>query len=109
MSNSQPLTLVKLECLFWKCGLTFRGLHYYHILNSVMSGNDFHSLSIFDGQVIVVIGCGAGSSLSFLKVVLEYFLTVRSRSVMGKAVKKSEKALCGAGLLNCSSLFVIRP
>ena len=56
-----------------------------------------------------MIGHGAGSSLSFLKVVLEYFWTVRSRSVIGKAVKKSEKALCGVGLLNCSSLFLIRP
>lgn len=74
-----------------------------------MPGNDFHSLSIFDGQVIVVIGHGAGSSLSSLKVVLEYFWTVRSRSVIGKAVKQSEKALCGVGLLNCSSLFLIRP
>ena len=74
-----------------------------------MPGNDFHSLSIFDGHVIVVIGHGAGSSLSFLKVVLEYFRTVRSRSFIGKAVKKSEKALCGVGLFNCSSLFLIWP
>ena len=95
--------------MFWKCDLTFKGLHYYHILNSIMPCNDFHSLSTLDGQVIVVIGHGADSSMSFLKVVLEYFVTVRSRSVIGKAVKNSERALCGVGLLNCSSLFLIRP
>lgn len=73
-----------------------------------MPGHDFHSLSILDGQIIVVIGHGADSSMSFLKVVLEYFVTVRSRSVIGKAVKNSERALFGVGLLNCSSLFLIR-